>query len=114
MEQLLFGRVLLRRLIRAPDGAECYRQTIPGVDRDNRHRQINKFPLIEMLACEVIYFIRNLAGAYSGDRLGPCQCGALLRREKRSLAPYAEGIQALLRFAVCASVLAVHVYAVGA
>ncbi len=85
---------MLARETFRPNRAKCNCQSIPTVDGDDHHRQINELPFVKVLAGEAIYFIRNVARAYLGHRLGPGQSSAFRWREKGSLAPHTQGITA--------------------
>src|SRR5205085_7615998 len=95
------------RLVTADFRPERDREPVPAIDDDDRHGEPDELRLVEVCADGVVDLVRNALAAELGDRFRPGERGPLAGSEERRLAPYGNGVEALLRLACRASALGV-------
>src|SRR5450759_4735420 len=94
--------------------AERDRETVPAVDGHDRQREIDELSLAELLSSQLVHLVGDVFDADARDRFGPGERRALALGEERRLAPQANGVQPLFRFAERSRDLGVHVGAIRA
>src|SRR5450759_5160522 len=94
--------------------AERDRETVPAVDGHDRQREIDELSLAELLSSQLVHLVGDVFDADARDRFGPGERRTLALGEERRLAPQANGVQPLFRFAERSRDLGVHVGAIRA
>ena len=87
---------------------------VPGIDRCNRHDQIDELFLVKMLADAFVYLCRNAGLGQLGDALCQFDDGPFLVGIYRNFAPHGQKEEAVHAFAHGEQILGMHIHAEGA